>query len=211
MTKITSESRTSHIESGNQLTDEELIARFQQGDNYAFDQLVRRYKEPLLSFIYRFIGEINESEDIVQETFFRVYKNKHYYKEVAKFSTWIYTIAGNLAKTELRRRRRRKIFSIHKETAAEKDIDLPDKNSDPEKEVNTILTEKVIQKAISSLPPKFRQVIILRDIQGFSYEEISGIIKVPLGTVKSRVNRARLRLQEDLSFLLEDLGNPITQ
>lgn len=211
MTKITSESRTSHIESGNQLTDEELIARFQQGDNYAFDQLVRRYKEPLLSFIYRFIGEINESEDIVQETFYRVFKNKHYYKEVAKFSTWIYTIAGNLAKTELRRRRRRKIFSIHKETVAEKDIDLPDKKSDPEKEVNTILTEKVIQKAISSLPPKFRQVIILRDIQGFSYEEISGIIKVPLGTVKSRVNRARLRLQEDLSFLLEDLENPINQ
>jgi RNA polymerase sigma-70 factor (ECF subfamily) len=189
----------------------ELIARFQKGDNYAFDQLVRRYKEPLLSFIYRFIGEINESEDIVQETFYRVYKNKHYYKEVAKFSTWIYTIAGNLAKTELRRRRRRKIFSIHKETAAEKDIDLPDKKSDPEKEVNTILTEKVIHKAISSLPPKFRQVIILRDIQGFSYEEISGIIKVPLGTVKSRVNRARLRLQEDLSFLLEDLENPINQ
>ena len=188
-----------------QPTDEELIARFQNGDAYAFDLLVRRYKDPLLNFIYRFLGDLVESEDIVQETFYRVYKNKHYYKEVAKFSTWIYTIAGNLAKTELRRRKRRRVFSIHKETAAEKELELPDLQSDPEKEVNTIVTEKIIQKAITSLPQKFRQVIVLRDIQGFSYEEISGIIKVPLGTVKSRVNRARLKLQDDLSFLLEDL------
>jgi RNA polymerase sigma-70 factor (ECF subfamily) len=210
MTKIANESKLSRIDSKNQLTDEELIARFQDGDGYAFDQLVRRYKEPLLNFIYRFLGDLSEAEDIVQETFYRVYKNKHYYKEVAKFSTWIYTIASNLAKTELRRRRRRKVFSIHRESSSEKDIELPDVKSDPEKEVNTVLTEKEIQKAISNLPPKFRQVIILRDVQGFSYEEISSIIKVPLGTVKSRVNRARLRLQEDLSFLLEDLQNVST-
>lgn len=188
-------------------TDEELIARFQDGDSYAFDQLVRKYKDPLLNFIFRFIGDLNESEDIVQDTFYRVYKNKHYYKEVAKFSTWIYTIAGNLAKTELRKRKRRKIFSINKETQSEKEFELPDPERDPEEEVNSTLTEKHIYKAIRNLPPKFRQVIILRDVQGFSYEEISSIIKVPLGTVKSRVNRARLRLQDDLSFLLDDVQN----
>jgi len=196
---------SSRAQSAIQPTDEELIARFQNGDAYAFDLLVKRYKDPLLNFIYRFIGDLVESEDIVQETFYRVYKNKHYYKEVAKFSTWIYTIAGNLAKTELRRRKRRKVFSIHKESPIDKEFELPDLKSDPEREVNTIVTEKIIQKAISSLPQKFRQVIVLRDIQGFSYEEISGIIKVPLGTVKSRVNRARLKLQDDLGFLLEDL------
>ncbi len=184
-------------------TDEELIARFQKGDMYAFDLLVRRYKEPLLNFIYRFLGNMVEAEDIVQDTFYRVFKNKHYYKEVAKFSTWIYTIAGNLAKTELRRRKRRKLFSINRETATEKEFELPDLVSNPEKETDSALTEKIIQKAISNLPPKFRQVIILRDVQGFSYEEISGIVKVPLGTVKSRVNRARLRLQEELAFLVE--------
>lgn len=205
MTKTQGQSVLDRAQKGNQPTDEELIARFQNGDAYAFDLLVRRYKDPLLNFIYRFLGDLIESEDIVQETFYRVYKNKHYYKEVAKFSTWIYTIAGNLAKTELRRRKRRKVFSIHKETAAEKELELPDLKSDPEKEVNTVITEKIIQKAITSLPQKFRQVIVLRDIQGFSYEEISSFIKVPLGTVKSRVNRARLKLQEDLSFLLEDL------
>jgi RNA polymerase sigma-70 factor (ECF subfamily) len=205
MTTIQGQSVLDRAQQGSQPTDEELIARFQNGDAYAFDLLVRRYKDPLLNFIYRFLGDLVESEDIVQETFYRVYKNKHYYKEVAKFSTWIYTIAGNLAKTELRRRKRRKVFSIHKETATEKELELPDLKSDPEKEVNTLVTEKIIQKAITSLPQKFRQVIVLRDLQGFSYEEISSIIKVPLGTVKSRVNRARLKLQEDLNFLLEDL------
>jgi RNA polymerase sigma-70 factor (ECF subfamily) len=205
MTNTQGQSDLDRAQQGSQPTDEELIARFQNGDAYAFDLLVRRYKDPLLNFIYRFLGDLVESEDIVQETFYRVYKNKHYYKEVAKFSTWIYTIAGNLAKTELRRRKRRKVFSIHKETAAEKELELPDLKSDPEKEVNTVVTEKIIQKAITSLPEKFRQVIVLRDIQGFSYEEISSIIKVPLGTVKSRVNRARLKLQEDLHFLLDDL------
>lgn len=205
MIKTQGQSVLDRAQQGNQPTDEELIARFQNGDAYAFDLLVHRYKDPLLNFIYRYLGDLVESEDIVQETFYRVYKNKHYYKEVAKFSTWIYTIAGNLAKTELRRRKRRKVFSIHKETAAEKELELPDLKSDPEKEVNTVITEKIIQKSINSLPQKFKQVIVLRDIQGFSYEEISSIIKVPLGTVKSRVNRARLKLQEDLSFLLEDL------
>jgi len=187
--------------------DEELIARFQAGDVYAYEQLVRRYKEPLLNFVFRFIGDLVEAEDIVQDTFYRVYKNKHYYKEVAKFSTWIYTIAGNLAKTELRRRRRKRFFSINKESINEKEVEIPDLKSDPEVETNTIVTEKIIQQAIGKLPQKFRQVIVLRDIQGFSYEEISSIIKVPLGTVKSRVNRARLRLQEDLGFLLKDIDD----
>ena len=207
MTNSNDGNLSTNKKTGTTPTDEELIARFQDGDTYAFDQLVRRYKDPLLNFIFRFIGDLNESEDIVQDTFYRVYKNKHYYKEVAKFSTWIYTIAGNLAKTELRKRKRRKIFSINKETQSEKEFELPDPERDPEEEVSSTITEKHIYKAIRNLPPKFRQVIILRDVQGFSYEEISSIINVPLGTVKSRVNRARLRLQEDLSFLLDDVQN----
>jgi RNA polymerase sigma-70 factor (ECF subfamily) len=188
------------------IADEELIARFQEGDEYAFDQIVRRYKDPLLNYVYRFVGDTIEAEDIVQDTFYRVYKNKHYYKEVAKFSTWIYTIAGNLSKTELRRRRRRKFFSIHGDATTEKEYDLPDVSKNPETKANSTVTEKIIQKAISKLPPKFRQVIILRDVQEFSYEEIASILKVPLGTVKSRVNRARLRLQDDLKFLVSDLN-----
>ncbi|MBN2423800.1 MAG: sigma-70 family RNA polymerase sigma factor [Calditrichaceae bacterium] len=185
--------------------DEELIARFQQGDNYAFDLLVIRYKDPLLNYVFRFLGDRTDAEDIVQETFYRLYKNKHYYKEIAKFSTWIYTIAGNLAKTELRKRKRRNLFSINYYMSTDKDYDLPDDQTSPEKDANTIITDDIIQQSVDKLSPKFKQVIILRDIQGFSYEEISDIIKIPLGTVKSRVNRARLKLQEDLKYLMKDI------
>lgn len=185
------------------VTDEILIAQFQQGDVDAFDILVRRYKDQLLNYVYRFVGNRIDAEDIVQETFFRVYKNKHYYKEIAKFSTWVYTIAGNLAKTELRRRKRRKVFSVSNFVNDERDFDIPDLNRNPEKEVDGSIKDNFIQKAIEKLPSKFKEVILLRDVQGFAYEEISQILNIPLGTVKSRVNRGRLRLQEDLKFLLE--------
>ncbi|MCK6622595.1 MAG: sigma-70 family RNA polymerase sigma factor [Calditrichaceae bacterium] len=185
------------------VTDEILIAQFQQGDVDAFDILVRRYKDQLLNYVYRFVGNRIDAEDIVQETFLRVYKNKHYYKEIAKFSTWVYTIAGNLAKTELRRRKRRKVFSVSNFVNDERDFDIPDMNRNPEKEVDGSIKDDFIQKAIEKLPSKFKEVILLRDVQGFAYEEISQILNIPLGTVKSRVNRGRLKLQEDLKFLLE--------
>jgi len=186
------------------VSDEELIARFQQGDLQAFDILVRRYKDQLLNYVYRFVGNRSDAEDIVQETFLRVYKNKHYYKEIAKFSTWVYTIAGNLAKTELRRRKRRKVFSVSNFVDEERDYDIPDLERNPEQEVEGSIKDDIIQKAIEKLPPKFKEVILLRDVQGFSYEEISQILNIPLGTVKSRVNRGRLKLQEDLKFLFEN-------
>ena len=185
------------------VSDEQLIAKFQLGDLQAYDILVRRYKDQLLNFVYRFVGNRTDAEDIVQETFLRVYKNKHMYKEIAKFSTWVYTIAGNLAKTELRRRKRHKIFSVSNFVNEERDYDIPDSDHSPERKVDSAIQEGIIQKAIEKLPAKFKEVIILRDIQGFAYEEISQILNIPLGTVKSRVNRGRLKLQEDLRFLYE--------
>lgn len=196
--------KTQRTRRKHEVTDEELIARFQMGDVQAFDALVRRYKDQLLNFVFRFVGNRTDAEDIVQETFLRVYKNKHYYKEIAKFSTWVYTIAGNLAKTELRRRKRHKIFSVSNFVNEEKDYDIPDTEISPDRKVDETIKEDYIQKAIEKLPPKFREVIILRDIQGFAYEEISQILNIPLGTVKSRVNRGRLKLQEDLKFLFEN-------
>ena len=181
-----------------QPTDEDLIERFQNGDLYAFDLIVKRYKNQLLNFIYRFLGNQEEAEDLVQETFLRVYKNRRAYRKVAKFSTWIYTIAGNLAKTELRKRKRRKIFSISDLGYEDKDYEIGDKGFSPEDRVNGLITEEIVQREIEDLSPKFREVIILRDIQELSYEEISKIVRIPLGTVKSRVNRGRLKLQERL-------------
>ncbi len=184
-------------------TDEELIERFQNGDVYAFDLIVKRYKNQLLNFIYRFLGNAEEAEDLVQETFLRVYRNRKAYQKVAKFSTWIYTIAGNLAKTELRKRKRRRFFSISELGYNDKDYDISDENYNPERDVDGRIKETIIHEKIMELSPKFREVIILRDVQQLSYEEISEIVNIPLGTVKSRVNRGRLKLQEKLKPLLD--------
>lgn len=183
---------------GNKTSDEELITRFQQGDIYAFDLIVKRYKQQLLNFVFRFLNNREQAEDVVQETFLRVYRKRNAYKQVAKFSTWIYTIAGNLARTELRKRKRRQLFSLSDIGMEEKDYEIASDEFNPEKYTNTVMHEQIIQREINKLSVKFREVIILRDIQGLAYEEIAEIIKVPLGTVKSRVNRARLRLQEKL-------------
>lgn len=184
-------------------TDEELIARFQEGDVYAFEQIVHRYKDPLINFVYHFLGDRIDAEDVVQETFLRVFKKKKLYQSIAKFSTWIYTIAGNLAKTELRRRRRRRILSLTRMGHEDKDYEVPDVYSSPERMVDSHMKENEIRKEIEALPVKFREVVVLRDIQEFSYEEISKILRIPLGTVKSRVNRGRLRLQKRLQHLLD--------
>ena len=186
-------------------SDEDLILQFQEGNVYAFEQIVNRYKDQLVNFAFRFLGDVEDAEDIVQETFLRVFRKKKAYKNVAKFSTWIYTITGNLAKTELRRRKRRKLLSISSLGFEDKDFELPETKKGPEENVDDLLQSGVIQKAIDSLPVKFKEVIIFRDLQELSYEEISKIVKIPLGTVKSRVNRGRLKLQEKLIGYLKEI------
>jgi len=188
---------------GNLPSDEDLIERFQKGDLYAFDLIVKRYKDQLLNFVFRFVGNQEEAEDIVQETFLRVYRKRKAYKRIAKFSTWIYTIAGNLSRTELRRRKRRKLFSISDLGFEDKDYEISDEVYNPENQVDGLIQEEIIHREINQLSPKFREVIVLRDIQELSYEEISKIIKVPIGTVKSRVNRGRLKLQNQLKDMVK--------
>jgi len=185
-------------------SDEELIERFQYGDSYAFEQLVYRYKDRLMNFVYNFLRNKVDSEDIVQETFLRLYKNKHSYKKIAKFSTWFYTIAANLAKTELRKRKRKSLLSISNIGIKNKDYDIPDLSSSPENKVESNLKEDLIRNKIEKLPLKFKEVVILRDIEQCSYEEISEILKIPIGTVKSRINRGRQKLQKQLKHLLNE-------
>lgn len=181
-----------------QYTDEELIGRFQKGDEQAYVELVNRYRDKLMTFIYRFINDPEQSEDIVQDTLLKLYTHKDYYRSIAKFSTWIYTIAGNLAKTELRKKKRHKVTNLSQIGPEDRDYELPAVQPETDEVVQSHYTEKQIQAAIQKLPLHFRTVVILRDIQELSYEEISKIVDVPLGTVKSRINRARLQLQKDL-------------
>ena len=190
-------------DSGTKYSDEDLISRFQDGDEYAFEELVNRYKQRLMNYAYRFIGDRTEAEDIVQDTFLKVYENRNAYQNIARFSTWIYTIAGNLARTELRKRKRRKILSLSRLGPDEKDYEIPAPTLTPEENMDGSSNERIIQAAIEKLPEKFRTVIIFRDIQELSYDEISKIVGVPLGTVKSRVNRGRLKLREWLKEILD--------
>jgi len=188
----------------NELTDEELIKRFQEtNDLEAYQILVKRYKDPLMNFVYRFVGDRDVCSDIVQDTMIKFYLNKDSYREFAKFSTWIYTIAGNLAKNELKRRRRRSILSITN-SDEDKQIQVEDKSFHlPDRITDSKIKNDYIQKALMKIKPVYRQMVILRDIQGLSYEEISEITNVSLGTVKSRINRGRNQLQK----LLKNIYN----
>ena len=185
-------------------SDEELIKSFQNGDQRAYIELVNRYKDKLTNFVYQFLGDIEQAEDVVQDTMLKLYEKKHYYKEIAKFSTWIYTIARNLANTELRKRKRRKITYLSHMSNEERQYDLPAIQDDVDQDLQNNYINNRIQFAIKQLPDHFRTVIILRDIQDLSYDDVSKIVGVPLGTIKSRINRARLQLQAELQDLKSD-------
>ena len=180
------------------LSDQEILFRLVDEDVESFNILVDRYKNRLLSFVYRFVKDFDVSEDIVQETFLRVFRKRHEYKAIANFSTWIFTIAGNLAKSELRRRKRWRFLSVDAYNDDEKSFELPDTGMRPDRTASVRILNEYIQDAIDTLQTKYKEALILRDIEGMSYQQIAEIVNVPVGTVKSRVNRARLKLQKKL-------------
>jgi RNA polymerase sigma-70 factor (ECF subfamily) len=185
-----------------EFSDEELIAEFQQNDTLkAFEILVQRYKNPLTNFVYRFLGDYEACVDVVQETMIKFYRNKDSYKSIAKFSTWIYTIAGNLARTEYQRRRRRQIFSINSYGEEKESYEIPDERYRPDVMTDSGIKDKIIQDALLKISKAYREAVILRDIQDLSYEEIAEIMGITVGTVKSRINRGRAQLQK----LLKDI------
>lgn len=189
----------------NDYSDEELILEFQQNNTVeAFEILVKRYKNPLTNFVFRFLGDTETSTDIVQETMIKVYRNKDSYKSIAKFSTWIYTIAGNLAKTELQRRKRRNIFSISSYGDEKETFDIPDEQYRPDQITDSGIKDEIIQKALLKVSDAYREMVILRDIQELSYEEIAEITGITVGTVKSRINRGRAQLQKMLKDIYKE-------
>ena len=181
------------------LTDEELIKEFQDNNTIqAYEILVNRFKDPLTNYVYRFLGDKDICTDIVQDTMIKFYIHKDSYKSFAKFSTWIYTIAGNLARNELKRRKRRTIFSLDN-TGDDDDrkIQIEDKSFvSPERSTDSEMKGEIIQKALLKVKPVYREVVILRDIEELSYEEIAEVTNLSIGTVKSRINRGRKHLQE---------------
>ena len=179
-----------------ELSDEVLIKKFQNGDISAYNKIVYRYKDRLLNFIYCFLHDLDRSEDLLQDTLLKLYTHKDSYQEIAKFSTWLYTIAANLARTELRKLKRRKTFSITELSYEDREFIISSSDADPGDDHLAQNFEKKVQDALMALPDDFKTIIILRDIQELSYDEISKIVELPLGTVKSRINRGRVKLQQ---------------
>lgn len=188
-----------------ELTDEELILEFQSnGTEKAFEILVQRFKNPLTNYVYRFLGDYDSCVDVVQDTFVKVYRYKDNYSSLAKFSTWIYTIAGNLARTEYQRKRRRNFFSINSFGEEEKNFDIPDESYRPDTHTDMKIKSEIIQKALLKVKDSYREAVILRDVQELSYEEIAEIMQIEIGTVKSRINRGRAELQKYLKDIYKD-------
>lgn len=187
------------------LTDEALILEFQKNNSEAaFEILMRRYKNPLMNYVFRFLGDYETCIDIVQETFIKVFRYKDSYSSAAKFSTWIYTIAGNLARTEYRRRRRRSILSIDSSVEDNEPFEIPDENFMPDTAADEDIKDEIIQDALLKISETYREAVILRDIQGLSYEEIANIMNLNVGTVKSRINRGRAQLKKLLRSIYKE-------
>jgi RNA polymerase sigma-70 factor (ECF subfamily) len=178
-----------------ELTDSEVVQASLDGDTRAFGELVGRYDQRLLNFVYRTIGDRERGQDLVQETFVRVYRHLHRFDQSKKFSTWIYTIASNLAKNELRNRSRNPLvlFQTLKKNwdADHRPLEWEDTQYKPDDLFRKRHLRQKVEEAVSQLPEHHRIVFVLREMEGKTYEEIADITGCNLGTVKSRLNRAR--------------------
>ena len=178
------------------LPDLDLMRRVQEGEMVSYNTLVNRYKDRLFNVLYRMLSSEDEANDLLQETFLRVWQHKMSYDFRFAFSTWIYTIALNLARNELRRRKKIKFLDI---------FDFADKLAAKEEKKDTSANLKTLLDAeMKRLPEKYKTAFLLRDVDNLSYEEIAQVLGVPLGTVKSRVNRARAILRTRLKPRLEE-------
>lgn len=171
-----------------------LVAAHLAGDERAFPALVRRYRTRLLAFVHRMIGDAERAEDLVQETFVRVHRHLHRFDPSRKFSTWIYTIASNLAKNELRNRSRSPLVfpeSSRPPGDETRPLEAEDWLNAPDRLYRHRRLYRLVRDVANRLPDHQREVFILRELRGKSYEEIAQETDTNLGTVKSRLNRAR--------------------
>ncbi len=178
-----------------ELEDTALVNAYLDGETRSFDVLVERYQTRLLNFVYRIVGDRERAEDLVQEVFVRVYRHLGRFDRSKKFSTWIYTIASNLAKNELRNRSRNPLVLFTSMTKGWEDEERPLEFEDPSSRPDDLFRKRhvreLVESSVAQLPTHHREVFMLREIEGRSYEEIAEITHCNLGTVKSRLNRAR--------------------
>src|SRR5467141_4231024 len=186
------------------VTDHALLEGTLAGDEDAFAELVSRYRNQITSYIYRMTNDYDGAVDLAQETFVRVYRAAERYQTTHAFSTYIYRIATNLAISELRKRKRRRLVSLtgffqSRDGGEPQEFNPVDDKPLADTELVAAERRQAVQRAISTLPEKYRAPLILRDVDGKSYEEISCILQTSEGTVKSRISRARGFLREKMN------------
>jgi len=171
---------------------QELMRQVQAGDEMAFGEIVRLYKDKIVNFLWQVTGDYQIAVDLGQETFMRVYFKANKYKPLAPLSSWIYAIASNLAKTEMKKRHRVSMVPLD---------DVSYRFSEDEGSAGNFESSamvKKLRKALNSLHPRYRIPVVLKDIEGYSQEEIAQILKKPLGTIKARISRGRDYLKQEL-------------
>lgn len=183
------------------MPESELIERCKNGDRDAFNELVEQYQGQIINIAYGMLSDREDAYDAAQETFVKIYRNIGGFKGKSSLSTWIYRIVANVCNDMLRKRQRSAAVVSISNTVSDDDdreMDITDDAPTPEELLELSEEQRAVRIAISELGAEHREIITLSDIEQLSYEEISGILKCPIGTVKSRLNRARTALKKKL-------------
>jgi RNA polymerase sigma-70 factor (ECF subfamily) len=187
-----------------------LSSRATKGNIEAFETLIEFHQKQVYNIAFRYFKNAHDAQEISQEAFLKAFKSIQTFHQESSFTTWLYRITINTCLDELRKRKNKQTLSLNYETKSESDsyqIELPSKSDTPDQVFEKKDLRKTIYDAIDSLKEDQRNVIILKDIQGFQYEEISKILNIPIGTVRSRINRARQNLQQILRIKSELFPN----
>ena len=182
-----------------------IVRKVLQGDVNAFEKLVTEYEKAVYAIAQRMTGNPEDAADMTQETFIKAYNSLGSFRGDSKFSVWLYRIANNVCLDFLRSRSRKPTvsLSVEDDEGEETQLDVADESQSPELLLERGLTRDAVRRGRDTLPPDYKQILLLREIQGLSYEEIASALGIDLGTVKSRIFRARKKL---CTFLIED-GN----
>lgn len=183
-----------------QRSDQVLLEQFLGGDISAYERLVARHEKPVFNFIRRMIGHPQEAEDLTQEVFIRVYEQAKRLTEKRAFRSWLWSIAANLCRDHLKRQVYRRHLSIDHDVNLDRDLASL---SSPDRDLEEAEVGQIIDRAIAALKADRRMVIVLREYQGLSYEEIAEAVGCPVSTIKSRLHMARQELRKRLAFLLD--------
>ena len=182
------------------MTENDLIKKCKKGNREAFNVLFSRYQSHVINIAYGMLSNREDAYDAAQEVFVKVYRSIESFREQSSFATWLYRITANVCSDILRKRQKSgNIVSISGYTDENKEFDIEDESASVEENMELSERQAAVRKAISALKEEHRIIITLCDLQGMSYDEIAETLKIPPGTVKSRINRARSALKKNLT------------